>query len=62
MAAKLLLSDFGLSCDIAISGKKGLRLVRDRLRLLKENPHITKPLQIIFLDYEMPIMDGEATF
>ena len=28
VAAKLLLSEFGVSCDIAISGKKGIRLYK----------------------------------
>ena len=31
VAAKLLLGEFGLPCDIAISGPKGLRLVKLRL-------------------------------
>lgn len=59
MAAKLLLSQFGLACDLAISGKKGIKLFKQRLEMQREDASI-KPLQLIFLDYEMPIMDGEA--
>ena len=31
IAAKLLFNQFGLACDIAISGKKGIKLFKQRL-------------------------------
>lgn len=33
VAAKLLLGEFGLHCDTAISGQKGLKLIKQRLEL-----------------------------
>lgn len=44
VAAKILLGEFGLSCDIAISGKKGIKLVKQRLDSLLIDPEGTKPL------------------
>ena len=43
VAAKLLLSEFGLACDIAISGKKGIKLYKHRLEMLEIDME-TKPL------------------
>ena len=43
MAAKMLLNEFGLSCDLAISGQKGLRLFEQRMQQMTVDPE-TKPL------------------
>ena len=43
VAAKLLLSEFGLEVDIAISGKKGIKLYKNRLEMQMIDSE-TKPL------------------
>lgn len=43
VAAKLLLSEFGLEVDIAISGKKGIKLYKHRLEMQMIDSE-TKPL------------------
>ena len=49
---KTLLSKLGLDLTIAVNGEEGVALVSERLK------KGSKPFDLIFMDIEMPVMDG----
>lgn len=56
---KCMLECLGFSVDSAINGQEGLRLVTERSNMLRNGRG--KMYDLIFCDYNLPVMDGPQT-
>ena len=46
--------------DEALNGEEAVEMFQKRIELCKESNWLIKPYRIIFIDFNMPIMDGPS--
>ena len=57
---KNVFQEMNIACDYAVNGFRGLELLDSRLNMMQQDKEV-KPIKIIFLDYDMPALDGCQT-